>query len=117
MTYIAPDAVVRGDLEAEGAVRVDGTVLGSVRTRGDLEVAPGGRVQGEVIEARDVAIHGQVQARVEAQGRLVLTKSGRLEGDVVAQALDIEAGAVFVGRSKTGEAAPAFEPAETPLEE
>ena len=105
ITLIGPGTVVEGDLRAEGGVRVEGAVLGSVYTEGDLEVARTGRVEGREVRARNVLVNGTVRAKVVAAGKLVLTKTGRLEGDVSAKALDIEAGAVFVGRSVTGEAA------------
>jgi len=109
ITYIGSGARIEGDLHAQGGVRVDGSVRGSLYVEGDLEVAPTGRIEGEEVRARNVIINGEVKARVLAEGKLVLTKSGRLEGDVSAKALDIEAGAVFVGRSVTGEV-PALEP-------
>jgi len=108
MTFIAPGTTIEGDVHAQGGVRVDGTILGSVYVKGDLEVASGGRIEGKEIQARNVVINGQVRARIQAQGKLMLTKSGRLEGDISAKALDIEAGAVFVGRSVTGDV-PALE--------
>ena len=114
ITFIAPGTLVEGMLQAQGGVRVDGTVRGSLYVEGDLEVAPTGRVEGEEIRARNVVINGEVKARILADGKLVLTKSGRLEGDISAKALDIEAGAVFIGRSVTGEV-PALE-APTPEE-
>ncbi len=109
ITFIGPGTRIEGDLHAQGGVRVDGSVRGSLYVEGDLEVAPTGRIEGEEVRARNVIINGEVKARVLAEGKLVLTKSGRLEGDVSAKALDIEAGAVFVGRSVTGEV-PALEP-------
>ncbi len=103
ITFIGPGTLVEGNLHAQGGVRVDGTVRGSLFVEGDLEVAPTGRIEGEEVRARNVVINGEVRARVLAEGKLVLTKTGRLEGDVSAKALDIEAGAVFVGRSVTGD--------------
>jgi len=105
MTFIGPGTVVEGDLHAEGSVRIDGAVRGSLYVNGDLEVAATGRVEGKEVRARNVVVNGEVKARVIAEGKLILTKTGRLEGDVSAKALDIEAGAVFVGRSVTGEVA------------
>jgi len=104
ITFIGPGTVVEGNIRAEGGVRVDGTVKGSLHVDGDLEVAGTGRIEGEEVRARNVVINGEVRAKVFAEGKLVLTKTGRLEGDIHARALDIEAGAVFVGRSVTGEA-------------
>jgi len=106
-TYIASGTQLRGDLKSKGPVRVDGEVLGSVSVDNDLEVAPGGRIEGEEVRARNILVNGEIRARVVAEGKLTLTKQAHLEGDVVAKALDIEAGAVFVGRSMTGEGGPA----------
>jgi len=103
ITFIGPGTVVEGNLHAQGGVRVDGTVRGSLFVEGDLEIAATGRVEGEEVHAQNVIVNGEVRARVFAAGKLILTKTGRLEGDVSAKALDIEAGAVFVGRSVTGE--------------
>jgi cytoskeletal protein CcmA (bactofilin family) len=86
-----------------GSARVDGRVRGSVIVEGDLEVGPSGHIEGEQVRANNILIHGRISAQVMASGKLVLTKQGQLEGDVRAIALDIEAGAVFVGRSQTGE--------------
>jgi len=92
-------------------VRIDGVVLGSVLVDGDLEVAPGGRIEGEEVRARNILVNGEIRAKVISEGKLTLTKRAHLEGDVVAKALDIEAGATFVGRSVTGDTKQLPEPA------
>lgn len=102
-TFIAAGTQIQGDLKSQGSVRVDGVVIGSVLVDGDLEIAPGGRIEGEEVRARNVLVNGEVRAKVIADGKLTLTKRAHLEGDVIAKALDIEAGATFVGRSVTGE--------------
>jgi len=102
-TFIAAGTEVQGDLKSQGTVRIDGIVLGSVIVDGDLEIAPGGRVEGEEVRARNILVNGEVRAKVIADGKLTLTKRANLEGDVMAKALDIEAGATFVGRSITGD--------------
>ncbi len=102
-TFIASGTQVHGDLKSKGPVRVDGVVLGSVLIDGDLEIAPSGRIEGEEVRARNILVNGEIRAKVIADGKLTLTKRAKVEGDVVAKALDIEAGATFVGRSVTGE--------------
>ncbi len=102
-TFIAAGAQIHGDLKAKGPVRVDGVVLGSLLVDGDLEIAPGGRIEGEEVRARNILVNGEVRAKIIADGKLTLTKRAHVEGDVVAKALDIEAGATFVGRSITGD--------------
>jgi len=102
-TFVASGTQIHGDLKAKGPVRIDGVVLGSLLVDGDLEIAPGGRIEGDEVRARNVLVNGEVRAKIVADGKLTLTKRAHVEGDVVAKALDIEAGATFVGRSVTGD--------------
>ena len=103
LTYIGEGSDLEGNLRTNGSARVDGRVRGSVIVDGDLEVGPNGHIEGEQVRANNILIHGRISAQVMAGGKLVLTKNGQLEGDVRAISLDIEAGAIFVGRSQTGE--------------
>jgi cytoskeletal protein CcmA (bactofilin family) len=99
-TYIQEGTVVRGDLEAQGRVRIHGTVLGNVTVAGVLEVAAEGSVKGDRVEAEQVRILGSVEAMVAAVGKVEIWRGGRLDGDVRAASLDIEEGASFTGRSE-----------------
>jgi cytoskeletal protein CcmA (bactofilin family) len=99
-TYIQEGTVLRGDLEAQGRVRIHGTVLGNVIVAGVLEVAAEGSVKGDRVEAEQVRILGTVEASVAAIGKVEIWRGGRLEGDVRAASLDIEEGASFTGRSE-----------------
>lgn len=105
-TYVHRGTTIVGDLEADGRVRVHGTVRGNIRVSGVLEVAESGVIEGELIEADEVKILGRVAANVQAKGKIEIWKNGRLEGDVRASALDIEEGASFIGRSEMNSTAP-----------
>lgn len=102
LTYLGPESEVLGDLRAKGQVRIDGAVRGSVFVEGELEIGPTGRVEGERVEAEAVQIHGEVRADLAA-GRVALSKTARLTGTVRARALEMEAGAIFVGQVLAGE--------------
>lgn len=99
-TYIHRGTTITGTLEASGRVRVHGTIVGTVKVTGVLEVAEAGVIQGERIEASEVKILGRVEADVHASGKIEIWKDGVLIGDVRASALDIEEGAAFTGRSE-----------------
>lgn len=104
LTYLAPNTEFQGDLHVAGNLRVDGIVHGNVEVRGDLEISSTGLVEGDEVRARNLLVQGVLKARVIAEGRLTLSRTARLEGDVVANALDVEAGAFYVGYIETGEA-------------
>lgn len=120
-TYLHQGTTVQGDLTATGRVRVHGTVRGNVEVDGVLEVAEEGVIEGEHVRADEVKVIGLVRANVEAAGKVEIWRQGRLEGNVQAKVLDIEEGAVFIGRSNMADnmaeepAAPAAE-AEDPME-
>ncbi len=102
LTYIGAGSEVRGDVRTAGNLRVDGSLFGTVQVDGDLEVSADGMIEGERVKARSVFVHGRIKAMVEATEQLRIHGNGRVEGDVTAQSLDIEAGAHFIGYSRTG---------------
>jgi len=103
LTYLSEGSEIEGNLRAVGNARIDGRVKGSVVIEGDLEVGSSAHIEGEQIMASNIIVHGQINSQVIASGKLQITKSARVEGDVRAMSLDVEAGAIFVGRSQTGE--------------
>lgn len=97
LTYLAKGCEVLGNLKAEGSLRVDGVVLGTVEIDGDLEISATGRIEGSELRARNILVHGTIKARVVAEGKVTMSRTARIEGDVVAHSLDIETGAFYVG--------------------
>ena len=93
---------VKGDLQADGAFRIDGTVEGSVASQAAVIIGEGGVVQGDV-SGRDVVVAGQVRGNITATGHLDIVASGRVEGDIDARSFRIETGGVFRGQSRMGE--------------
>lgn len=97
MNYLAKGTEVHGDLKSEGSLRVDGVIYGNVDVKGDLEIAASGKIEGAEIQANNVVSQGLIKARIQATGKVTITSTARVEGDVVASAIDIAAGAGFVG--------------------
>lgn len=102
MTFIGKGSETRGGVQVSGNLRVDGTILGSVCSEGDLEVSIGGLIEGENVSARNIVVHGTVRSTLTTAGMLRIHRQADVQGDVTAQALDIESGARFIGYSHTG---------------
>ncbi len=102
LSFIGRGTELEGTLRVEGSLRVDGVLRGVVIVKGDLEVNRSGRIEGPEVYARNILLSGEIRGRVMVEDKLSLSKQARLEGDVIANALDIEAGAVSIGSSKTG---------------
>src|SRR5205814_3394513 len=92
---------LRGDLSAEGAFRIDGTVEGSVESRAAVVVGESGVVRGGV-RGTDVVVAGTVVGDVVCSGHLEILAKGRIEGDISAKSMRIETGGVFRGTSSMG---------------
>ena len=106
LTYLSQKTEFEGILHAEGMLRVDGIVHGTVDIQGDLEISSTGLVEGPEVQAHNIVVHGVLKARVVAKGKLTLSRTARLEGDVVAGSLEIETGAYYTGFIETRDAKP-----------
>jgi cytoskeletal protein CcmA (bactofilin family) len=95
-SLLGPRALLTGELEFQGTLRLDGTFHGSIKTRGTLVVGKEATVDGEVC-AGEVQIFGLVRARVISAERVEIYEGGVLEGDVRTPSLVIEDGAQFEG--------------------
>ncbi|MEM1310869.1 MAG: polymer-forming cytoskeletal protein, partial [Cyanobacteria bacterium P01_H01_bin.153] len=104
LTYLSQKTEFEGILHAEGMLRVDGIIHGTVEVQGDLEISSTGLIEGPEVKAHNLVVHGVLKARVIVKGKLTLSRTARLEGDVVAGALEIEPGAYYTGYIETRDA-------------
>lgn len=87
---------VRGELDTEGTVRVDGHVEGRLHRVGVLIVGPAGSVTGD-IEAREVVVAGGILGSVRASKRIEVQATAKVQGDVSAGAMQLHEGGVVQG--------------------
>lgn len=104
LTYLSQKTEFEGILHAEGMLRVDGIIHGTVEVQGDLEISSTGLVEGPEVKAKNIIVQGVLKSQVYAEGKLTLSRTARLEGDVVAGSLEIEAGAYYTGYIQTRDA-------------
>lgn len=96
VTFIGIGAVVKGELHADGAVRVCGRVEGHVRCGGSLVVDDRGGVYADVHVA-SATIAGEVVGDVVASGLVELLGGGRVAGDIRAARVVLADGATLRG--------------------
>jgi cytoskeletal protein CcmA (bactofilin family) len=92
---------IRGDLDADGAFRIDGTIEGSVKSHAAIVIGETGEVRGDVTGS-DVVVAGHIQGNVSCTGHLEILAKGKVEGNIDAQSVRIETGGVFRGTSRMG---------------
>lgn len=96
-TVIGPSVKVKGDFNSQGNIIVEGTVDGSLKTNGNLEVGKTAKITANV-EAKEAKIGGQVAGNVKIKGFLEITATAKIFGDVETSGLSIERGAIFNGK-------------------
>ncbi len=94
-SHLGKALTVKGILDTDGEVRVDGAVLGRINAD-VLVIGSGGYVEGDVV-ARDVRIGGRLQGRIFAFN-VILDSTAHVEGRVFHHTVTIEKGARFDGR-------------------
>ena len=93
---------VVGDISADGVVKIEGSVNGTVRAAKQVLVARGGEVEGDVI-SREAIIGGEVRGAIYAEERVELQSTSVVHGDVSTKRLLIQEGGEINGVLRMGE--------------
>jgi cytoskeletal protein CcmA (bactofilin family) len=99
-SVIGPDLTIHGNLTSKGEVQVDGEVQGDIHGT-YVVVGEKARITGGVV-AEEIVVRGHVMGSVRGR-RVMLQSSSHVEGDIYHQALAIEQGAFFEGKSRRSE--------------
>ncbi|WP_146662136.1 bactofilin family protein, partial [Enhygromyxa salina] len=95
-TVVGPAISIRGRIEGEEDLRVEGRVEGSISLTETLYVEPGGVVLAQV-QARDVVISGIVIGDITALNCVTLNKAAKHVGNISSPRIIIADGASFRG--------------------
>ena len=95
--FVGSGTVLTGEVVFKGMLRVDGHLLGNVRSeKGTLIVSSGGRVDAG-IEVAVARVNGTVNGDITATERIEFGRTARVNGNISTPALAIEQGALFEG--------------------
>ena len=108
-TIIGQHARFTGELEFEGAVRIDGHFKGDIRSSngGTLIVSEVAEITGEV-DVPNLVLHGTINGNVRASESLKMSATGKLIGDVEYQVISLSEGASINGRCSRIDRKPAI---------
>ncbi|MDR0865562.1 MAG: polymer-forming cytoskeletal protein [Candidatus Symbiothrix sp.] len=96
---LAPGTMVKGNIQAEEDLRIDGRVEGLIECAGKVVVGPQAEIIGD-IHCTNADLLGTVKGNVVIKETLSMKTSGSFTGDVIAGSLEIEPGAIFNGTCK-----------------
>ncbi|MGK2936037.1 MAG: bactofilin family protein [Gemmatimonadaceae bacterium] len=103
LSIIDDRLTLRGEIDTDGTVRVDGRVEGGLHRAGMLIVGSGGGVIGD-IEAGDVIVAGTIHGNVHATGRVEIEPGAAVHGEIRANSMLLREGGMLHGQVSIGAA-------------
>ncbi|GCD77693.1 hypothetical protein JCM31826_11750 [Thermaurantimonas aggregans] len=93
---ILQGTVVRGNIESEGDLRIDGEILGDITIKGKMVIGADGKIVGN-IKCASAKIEGKLIGDIEADDAVHLLSQCFVEGNIHTRRLIVEEGGVFNG--------------------
>jgi cytoskeletal protein CcmA (bactofilin family) len=100
---IGKGTLLEGNIETYGNIRIEGKVIGNVKSKSKVALGNASHVSGNII-AQNADIEGEVKGKLEVSELLVLKATAIINGDIITGKLVVEPGAVFNGTCKMGAA-------------
>lgn len=91
---IAKGTTITGDIISDGDFRIEGTVLGNIKTPGKVVLGKTGVING-TLKGANADIEGKFSGKLTLTDTLSLKSSAFVEGEVQVAKLAIEPGATF----------------------
>ena len=108
LSIIASGMRVEGELITDGVVKIEGSVVGSIRAEQQVLVAKGGTVDGD-IHTQEAILGGEVRGAIYASQRVEVQATSVVHGDIATQRIMVHEGGEVNGRVKMGDPS-AFSP-------
>ncbi len=96
INLVGSGTTIKGEIHSKGDIRVDGKIMGEVRSQGKIVIGDTGIVEGEIYCA-NADFSGKVKGKADATELLSLKASAVFSGDIITNKLSIEPGARFTG--------------------
>jgi len=92
---------IKGDIELQGTMRIDGQFEGSISCPDTLIIGKSGIVKAEV-KVKNAVIGGKLIGNISAANKIELQSGSHVEGDITTARLVIDEGVFFEGNCKMG---------------
>lgn len=98
-TVIAEGVKIEGKLFSRGPTRINGSVMGDIKSENVLTIGKNGKVESN-IKTKDAIIAGSFKGKLEASGEVEITSTGRFTGNLTQKGghFSISKGGLFSGR-------------------
>lgn len=102
-TIIGAGTTITGDIISSGDIRIDGTLVGNVKSKARVLIGQDGIVEGDVM-GQNADITGKVTGSVKVQELLQLRGKSIVAGEIYTGKLEVEPTASFNGSCHMGTA-------------
>lgn len=100
-TLISADTTLKGDISSSNDLRIDGTIIGNIKSSAKIIVGATGVVEGD-IAGNQADIVGKVTGNIRAKDILQLRGDCVVNGNLYAGKLQVEPTATFNGQCHMG---------------
>ncbi|MFY7880140.1 MAG: bactofilin family protein [Lacibacter sp.] len=100
-TIIAAGTEIHGNIESKGDLRVDGLLVGNLKTASRVIVGPAGQIRGDV-EAQHAEVLGKINGSIRIAELLSLKGNCEINGNIYTGQLQVDATASFNGECHMG---------------
>ncbi|MDQ7916567.1 polymer-forming cytoskeletal protein [Mesonia sp. MT50] len=91
---ISQGTTFKGDIQAQGGFRVEGTLEGTLITTGKVVIGKSGIIKGEM-KCENADVEGSFSGKLKVNSALLLKSTAQIDGEVITGKLSIEPGADF----------------------
>lgn len=102
INIISEGTLIKGDIAANGDIRIDGELVGNIDAKGRLVIGPKGKVEGE-INCNNIEVSGYIKGKVKVVELLTMKSSAKIYGEIIAGKLSVEPGSLFTGTCTMGD--------------
>lgn len=100
-TLISAGTTLKGDINSNGDLRIDGTIIGNISSSAKIIVGNSGVVEGD-ISGNQADVVGKVSGNIRAKELLQLRGESVVTGNLYAGKLQVEPSATFNGQCHMG---------------
>lgn len=100
-TIIGAGTIIKGDLESNGDIRIDGTLIGNITAKAKVIIGPDGTLVGD-LHGNQADVLGKVSGKLKIDDLLQVRGKANIQGDIYAGKLHLEPSATFNGQCFMG---------------
>jgi cytoskeletal protein CcmA (bactofilin family) len=101
ISIISTDSIIKGDMESEGDIRIDGKLIGNINCKAKIIIGQQGKVEGN-LNGNQADILGTINGDIKMTEQLNLLGKSIVNGNIHVGKLQMESTVVFNGKCIMG---------------